>query len=71
MPVDVRYAESGGDASCRLFAPGMRAAAYILHTVAKLISCSCLKSVGTEYDILFAGFAVGSVCAVHCLEHLQ
>jgi len=46
--------KSADDASCRMFESGMQAAACILHTVAKLISCSCLEWVGTEYHILFA-----------------
>jgi hypothetical protein len=70
VPADVRYAESADDASCRLLASGMRAAACILHTVAKLISCSCLERVGTEYHILFAVVAVGSVCGVHCVWNI-
>jgi len=57
--------KSADDASCRLFASGMQAAACILHTVVKLISCSCLERVGTEYHILFAVVAVGSICSVH------
>jgi len=70
VPDAVRYAESSDDASCRLFASGMRAAACILHTVAKLISCSCLERVGTEYHVLFAVVAVGIVCAVHCVWNI-
>ena len=53
--------KSADDASCRLFTSGMQSAACILHTVAKLISCSCLERVGTEYHILFAVVAVGSI----------
>jgi len=72
VPADVRYAESADDASCRLLASGMRAAACILRTVAKLISCSCLERVGTEYHILFRGCRCWKRlrCAL-CLEHLQ
>jgi hypothetical protein len=56
--------KSADDASCKLFASGMKAAACILHTVAKIVSCSCLERVGTEYHTPIAVFAVGSICAV-------
>jgi len=62
--------KSALDASGRLFASGMVAAACILHTVAKLISCCGLERVDTEYHILFAVVAVGSVCAVHCVWNI-
>ena len=61
--------KSADVASCRLFTSGMQAAACILHTVAKLISCSC-ERVGTEYHILFVVVAVGSICAVHRLWNI-
>jgi hypothetical protein len=62
--------KSADDASRRLFASGMQAAACILHTVAKLISCCGLERVGNEYHILFVFFSVGSVCAVHCVWNI-
>jgi hypothetical protein len=62
--------KTADDASRRLFASGMQAAACILYTVAKLISCYCLERVGTEYHILFVVFAVGSICAVHCVGNI-
>jgi len=62
--------KSADDVSRRLFASGMQAAACILHTVAKIISCSGLERLGTEYYILFAVVAVGSICAVHCVWNI-
>jgi hypothetical protein len=64
--------KSADDAFHRLFASGMQASAFILHTVAKLISCSGLERVGTEYHILFTVVAVGkNLRCAFCLEHLQ
>ena len=58
MPADGVVRNNADDAS------GIQAAACNWHRVAKLISCSGLERVGTEYHIPFAAVAVGIVCTV-------